>query len=237
MSNYFDLTRFYRVIKIEILAQKKSLLVYMLIVFMVALLFPVHGYGMPDIGLLGFLLYTLGLIFTSTLFADIHSQSSSTNYLLLPCSNLERFLSRWLLSSFGMVLLIVLTYFISSILVALLYNVLLGFNVHPIHLLSMQLMPVIVDYMQLQSLFFLGAIIFKKNSALMTICCIAFFLFILFVLSPLFSINIDYALMLGQPLILLNPAMHFYFLFSYKWWVIMPLCLGVSYLKIAESES
>ena len=40
-----------------------------------------------------------GLICTSTIFADLHHPLQRFHYLTLPCSNLERFLSRYLLSA------------------------------------------------------------------------------------------------------------------------------------------
>src|SRR5688572_7721339 len=39
-----------------------------------------------------------GLIFASTIFADLHHPLRRFHYLTLPCSNLERFLSRYLLT-------------------------------------------------------------------------------------------------------------------------------------------
>ena len=40
-----------------------------------------------------------GLVFTSTIFADLHHPLQRFHFLTLPCSNLERFISRYLLSA------------------------------------------------------------------------------------------------------------------------------------------
>jgi hypothetical protein len=68
----------------------------------------------PDISLFLFPLALIagGLIFTSTIFADMHHPLQRFQYLTLPYSNCERFLSRYLLTGPLFYLYVLVTYFV-----------------------------------------------------------------------------------------------------------------------------
>ena len=56
-----------------------------------------NGESLPNVFLL-FMLLSGGAIFTSMIFSDMHHPLERFHYLILPCSNLERFLSKFLLT-------------------------------------------------------------------------------------------------------------------------------------------
>jgi hypothetical protein len=60
--------------------------------------------------LFGIFLVAGGLIFTSMAFQDMHHPLERYQYLMLPCSNLERFLSRYLLTGPLLILYVVIVF-------------------------------------------------------------------------------------------------------------------------------
>lgn len=63
-----------------------------------------------------FVLYIGGALLASSMFNDIHDPARAHRYLTLPCSNFEKWLSKWLISSFGFAVYLLGLFYVTSIL-------------------------------------------------------------------------------------------------------------------------
>jgi hypothetical protein len=114
-------------------------------------------------------LFVLGTLATSDTFSDLHGRATNTALLLLPASALEKTVARLLLTTVGFVVyLLLLTTLLSWVLEGI--NT-LAFGVQrelytPLDRLAWFLLP---HYLVLQSIFFLGAVWFRKMQYLKTV--------------------------------------------------------------------
>ena len=114
------------------------------------------------------LLYFPGFIFTSRVFIPFHRKEWNIPTLMLPASHFEKGLVQLLLSSVGWILYLFLVYSLFSLLATGLNLLLWNFST-PLFLLFKSGGKIILHYLVIQSLFFLGAAVFKKAAALKTL--------------------------------------------------------------------
>lgn len=112
LKNHFELSRFWLLLKMEMARSRKGILMALVITFGFLffaglLLTPVlepgmavfeHGSGYT------FTLLIVGFIFSSLAYRDSGNTLRRSNYLTLPVSAFEKFLSMWLLTSVGWIL-------------------------------------------------------------------------------------------------------------------------------------
>ncbi|MDY6982030.1 MAG: hypothetical protein SV422_02990 [Pseudomonadota bacterium] len=115
------------------------------------------------------LLFLGGAIFTSMIFNDMHHPLERYHYLMLPCSNLERFASRYLISAPLYVLYAIVLYKVfevgANFLCALLRE---GRVVAPLDLRSSMLWDLVKGYFILHVFVYTGAIWFRSNALIKT---------------------------------------------------------------------
>jgi hypothetical protein len=110
-----------------------------------------------------------GLIFTSTIFADLHHPLQRFQYLTLPCSNLERFVSRYLLSAPLYFLYVLIVYAAFDWVAALLAQGLMGKSAEAFAPFEPRMRELMLVYFQLHALMFGGAIYFRSHAAVKTV--------------------------------------------------------------------
>ena len=123
LKNHFDISRFWLLLKMEINRSRKGVLMTLIITFgflffVGLLLAPVINPGMvvyEHSAQYAFTLLAGGFILSSLAFRDLGNNLRRYNYLTLPVSAFEKFLSMWLLSSFGWILLYTLIYTIYTV--------------------------------------------------------------------------------------------------------------------------
>ena len=103
-----------------------------------------------------------GLVFTSMIFADLHHPLQRFHYLTLPCSNLERFLSRYLLTGPLLVLYVLITYAAFDFIASIIASGLTVYSAAPFAPLDPRVVEISCQYLQVHSLMFLGAIFFRS---------------------------------------------------------------------------
>lgn len=112
----------------------------------------------------GVCLISIGLLFTSVAFRDIHHPLRRNHYLMLPCSNLERLLSRYLLTG----PLYVLYATLSFMAVDFIGNQLTGMWIHERQLAFSPFTPeslaVVKGYLLAQVVLLIGAICFRSHA-------------------------------------------------------------------------
>ena len=109
-----------------------------------------------------------GLLFTSAIFADLHHPLQRFQYLTLPCSNVERFLSRYLLTGPLYYLYVLVVYTAFDWLAAAIANALAGTRAAPFEPFEPRMIQVMFTYFALQALMFGGAIFFRSHALVKT---------------------------------------------------------------------
>ncbi len=180
-----------------------------------------------------FILYIGGFIMTSRAFKELHDPELAYHYLTLPCSNLERFLSKWFITSIG--------YALGLIGLAYLYNlghITIGFGLfrHAPNLLTafdLSLWQSITNYMILHSIVFLGAVVFKRYCLLKSALFIGCLLLVLSYFTASISLHF---IPLWTPATLQNIGTAAQTFGTAFWIVLAPFCWIVTYLRIKECE-
>lgn len=103
-----------------------------------------------------------GVLFTSMSWNDMHHPQGRFHYLMLPYSNAERFISRYLVTAPLYVLWVCLAFAVFQLLANGLSGLLLGSRVQPVSWFSREMLGVVVSYLWLQPLAFAGAIRFRS---------------------------------------------------------------------------
>lgn len=173
--NTFNASRFQRVFGNDVLLQWRKIWIATLAfagVGLICYLTNVDPRGAQEapiyLVLFPAMLFGGGLILTSTIFADLHHPLQSAQYLTLPCSNLERFVSRYLLTGLLYYLYVLLVYSVFDGAAAQLSNVIWGKRGLPFAPFSPRVLEITLWYFGLHALVFGGAIYFRSFTLLKT---------------------------------------------------------------------
>ena len=110
-----------------------------------------------------------GAIFTSLLFNDdMFNRVRAHNFLMLPASNEEKFLSKALFSAILYPISIILLFTLTSVVVELLLFLVVGDPINLFNPFQKQVINSIPSYFVVSSLFFLGATYFRKTHFIKT---------------------------------------------------------------------
>lgn len=119
--------------------------------------------------LFGIFLFGAGLIYTSIIFSDLHHSTERYRYLMLPCSNAERFLSRYLLTGPLFLLYAIVAFFIMD----RVGDAVSSAPVPPFSPLDFAPRWNIIGYLLSHVLYFTGAIFFRSFSLIKTAVTLA----------------------------------------------------------------
>ncbi|EKE01445.1 MAG: hypothetical protein ACD_21C00132G0016 [uncultured bacterium] len=239
-------SRFIHLIKRDILVRQSPLIAFALtvaaILFLFNLIAPLNIISINDNPLVYyFILFFGGLWMTGSAFKDVHDKKQAYFLLTLPCSNGEKFFSCWLITSIGYALSALVLYTVVYWLIAFV-NVLVFRT--PL-ILFKPIQPIvgraILQYLVIQSIFFLGAIYFKKNQLLKTILTLVSISIVMAIFSALFSVAVFSPLFFVQTWVIhdvssvdfASLAGWFKLLF---WTLLAPFCLWVAYQRLTEYE-
>lgn len=174
------------------------------------------------------ILFIGGFIVTGSSFNQMHSPLRAYQFLMLPCSNIERFLSKWLLTSIGYALGVLVVYYIISTLGVVFDTVVFEQQFSLLDITQFQLWHQIILYIVLQSFILLGAVYFKKYSLIKTAFVIGCLLLVFFVYTTLvtkiIALNYMQAWLMAHSIY--STLLYFLSLTS----------LYVAYLKVTEYE-
>ena len=113
-----------------------------------------------------------GLLFTSTLFADLHDKPRAHAYLTLPISTLERWAVRLLLSTVGYAVVALVGYFLVTLLGAGVSQLIWGRS-HAVFTPDADAWRTVLSYLVTSSLFLFGAVYFRRWHAIKVILGVA----------------------------------------------------------------
>lgn len=204
----------------------------------------------------GWILGLGGLVFTSRAFLELRYPLATQHFLLVPASLEEKFLARYVISSVGYVAISLTGYLLVQLVSEGLNLFLLG-RTNPLFFPdNLRHLQFFAAYMAIQSLFFAGAVYFRKYAFLKTWFFLTgmFFLFALFVYGVfrIFLAGYFHGMQPRESVLLALAQMGvsgelgvvFYTLRTWADWVlriffwgVMPLCaLAFAYFRLRETE-
>jgi len=183
-----------------------------------------------------------GFILSSLAFMDLSSSLKRSNYLTLPASTLEKFLSMWLLTSVGWVVLYTLTFWLYTLLVNPIAALLFGsITFQPFEPFGEFSITVIQYYFVLQGIFLVAAAHFKGYVFAKTVFVLVLFTLIIGIISYFVmrdSFLVDHECTAGHCEILVAIEAHtgWQIVKWLFWWTVAPLCWIITYLGLKEKE-
>lgn len=249
MNQYFNLNRFISLLKLELYKSRRGILLTFVVTFglhffvgfLLSLLVEDHLTVYNHDENYAFSLMVGGFILSSLAFSDLSHPLKRPAYLLLPAAVLEKFLSMWLLTTVGWVLLYTITFtaytwFVNGVGQAF-FNGIQFEWFNPFGEVAIQ---TIGYYVVIQSIFLVGATQFKGYVLLKT-------LFVL-VLLAMFAGSVAYMMLSGLPdtgeACLTDPGAFeastvYRFWQVVKilfWWVLAPVAWLITYYGLKEKE-
>jgi hypothetical protein len=250
LTNHFDISRFWRLLKMELFRSTKGILMTLVIIFGLLLvglfLEPLDDNKVLHTENYAFTLIVGGFILSSLAFNDLNSTLKMYHYLTLPVSTLEKFICMWLLTCVGWVILFTTVYVVYAwmldVIGHLLFSHLTYEAFEPLGAFATKTMKV---YFVLQGIFLVGATHFKGYAfaktlftlvLVATVCgTIIYFMMVdLFVADHQCSsdengVNCD---------ILNKMDVHpVWFVIQWLfWWTLAPLCWVITFFGLKEKE-
>jgi hypothetical protein len=250
-KNYFDISRFWKLLKLEVFQSRKALLYTFVIAFglhffMGILLEPAVDYiKVYDSHPAGYAFSMLigGFILSSLAFNDLRNTLRRFHYLTLPVSTLERFFCMWLLTSVGWILLFTITFtiytWIANPIGQLVFRNVTFRAFDPFGSLPLNAMKY---YFVLQGIFLVGAVHFRGYVFPKTLFTLILFGMICTLIAYFFMKDIMYPeiedIMSIEPNPLENkPVYQFWLIFKWLfWWIMPPLCWVMAYIGLKDQE-
>lgn len=250
MENYFNIHRFLRLLKLELIRNFRGIFIAFEItfgmLFFVGLLLSVivedSKVFFEHTGGYAFSLMVGGFVLTSLAFNDLSNSLKSYNYLTLPASTFEKFLSMWLLTSVGWVVLFSFTYYLYTVFVANPIGTMLDANMrfedfNPLSDFALLMMNI---YFVLQGIFLVGASHFKGHvfpKTIFTLILGAIMVGLLFywIMGDIVQGDqeclSEYNPLEGRPVFMIWLMAQWAF-----WWLLAPFCWVVTYLGLKDRE-
>ncbi|MDA3958862.1 hypothetical protein [Oceanispirochaeta sp.] len=177
LENHFNLYRFFLLFKKDLIQGYKALLITAaavvgVILFLLLVSSPGEASSEVHQGLFLPLLWLGGLIFTSLSFKEAHSVNLIHNWLMTPASPLEKFLQKLLLTTVFYILALLAGFFLATCLNSLIYLIFFKRSVPLFNPAQSWLWVNIGHYLIVQSIFFLGAVWFRKYNFVKTVLTI-----------------------------------------------------------------
>lgn len=249
-SNVFDINRLRLLLIRQLTMHFKTLLIAsgaiigMLIFIGSMMIFSGH----PTIiahsltGLLMPFFFIGGYLLSSVMFSELNTPHKGYLYLTLPATAFEKLISAWLISSLLYVLFGMLVMWGINLYMILFASIVTGYEVEMITLFSLENIKIFGIYVVTQSVFFLGALYFRKVHFLKTILSLLLIVFGVAIYSVIVT-----KLLLGDSIHNMSTSIHNTFDFNdYSafsaipkylfWFALAPFMLTVSYFRLKERE-
>ncbi len=234
-SNFFDINRFTRLVINDVKINSRVMLISIAVSIVFWTLYSFGNAGLLDPSLYSTVLFIGGLMMTSRSFKDLHAPEVAYHYLTLPCSNFERFFSKWVVTSIGYAVALLILFCFYSVLIMAAHYTLFSHATPIVNLFDSFYWHSIKTYMVLHSIVFLGSIVFKRYCLLKT----SLFIGCLFFVTGLFAGSISFHLFsLWTPFAvqITNFDSLVKIGFTLFWLAIAPFCWVVTYYRLKEYE-
>ncbi len=249
LSTYFDPARFWLLLKMELHRSRRAIIMTLVIIFGIhfflgLLLTPLLE---PDMLVFehasgyAFSLLGGGLILSSLAFIDLGNTLRRYYYLTLPVSTFEKFLSMWLLTSVGWIVVYTALYTVYALIANAVGPALFSYmdfeSFNPFGKVAVKSMRY---YFVLQGIFLVGAARFKAYVFPKTLFTLILFaaaagLIAYLMLSNIMSADSE---CLSDPSFLTGSPVHTLWLIIQWmfWWLLAPLTWVTAYLALKEKE-
>lgn len=173
-NNTFSFNRLFLLAKRQIVGNLNGLLIaFAAIAGSLLIISLLTGYSNPSsllsLGPMFFVvLFIGGYVFTSNIFAELHSPQKSIPFLTLPVSKLERLTNAWVLTAIIFPILALLVFALVILLSYLLLRIPIPAGAFSI-LWSAKALKIVLIYCITQSVFLFGAVYFRKHNFLKTL--------------------------------------------------------------------
>jgi hypothetical protein len=195
----------------------------------------------------GILFYLIGALHTGGVYREFKRPATLQDYLLLPASHLEKWLSRWFRSLPLYLLMFTVAYVIAALVMQLLIYLVLKEAVPFFNPMDTMLLEYWKWYVLIQAVMLVGAVQFNRNAALKTVLALLAVLFSFGLLTGLvqmllfrdlmenglFNGNSGVGLVFSPELILERFKQIFPWIL---WLLILPFLWWISFLKLTEKE-
>ena len=256
-NNIILLRRLLYLLKRDILNNiNTTLIVFGAVTAVIYLISALTAYNHAPSGQLYFTLFTNllfigGLIVTSMIFKEMHRKETSQNYLLLPASNFEKFFSRLLISTIGFAAITLIGVTAISYLSEGVNTLIFKRHNQIFNPFTKTVWTLMAYYFVAQSIYFLGAVYFRKYNFIKTINVIFLFAILISILGALFVriVYFDFfdgffrigntGLLIQWRKLPLNASSFTNLIKTLKilyWLVPAPLFWTISYFRIKEAE-
>ena len=250
MNRVFDLARFWLLVKMELYRSKKGIIMTLVISFGISFFLGLIMTPVFEPTLLvfqhfdgyAFQLLICGFILSSLTFNDLGNTLKRYQYLMLPASTFEKFMSMWLLTTVGWVVMYTTVFtaytVFANFIGGLIYSYLTYVPFDPFSEFSL---ATVRYYLVTQGIFMVGATHFKGYVFPKTLISLIVFGMVLaligyFILYGLPDAGMEqcvteFEMLEGSALHTLWGMLVWMF-----WWVLAPLCWVVSYFGLKEKE-
>ena len=175
-----------------------------------------------------------GFIITSKVFKEISSKHRGWFYMMLPANPIEKVLAYWLTTSIGYIVIASIAMVVLSIITSLITSIFFKTALYVYNPVDKTGLMFMVHYCIFQSVFFLGAISFRKNNFLKTILAMFVVIVVVAIILGIISYllyndaNID-----STGMNIINPKIYYSLNIVY-YALVIPFFLSVSYFKFKE---
>lgn len=191
-----------------------------------------------------------GVVVTSFAFNEIHDERKSNFYFTLPASIIEKFISRWLLTSIVFVLFTTMAYAAGSVIIQRFYALFGNFRIPVFNPFETTFVCSIKIYLIIHALFIFGAACFRNfrfGKVFLSLFAIALVIIIFTVIAfriVFFNFFDGFSLYLASDLPVLNPKKLVdmtcgFFVPMIKilfWWTLAPLFWIITIFRLKEKE-
>lgn len=237
-NNIFSLKRLATLIKLDFATNYKTILTTTVaiasILFLYFLASPEHNLDNNfHAGPYAILLFAGGFWATSLAFKDMHDVGKNYILLTLPCSNLEKFLDKLLLTSVGYAVAVTAGFFLLSLIMNAITITLFHYRQPIFNPLQPNILLYVREYIAIQSLFLLGSIYFKNHAMSKIVLSI----FCIIIIVAVFTSLISYLFLRPYDFINFHWFVSFSDIAKASFWLILaPFCWLITYLRLAETE-
>jgi hypothetical protein len=249
LNNYFNSSRFALLLKMELRRSIKGIFIAFMIIFDVLLIgfildnsFSNYKVYSAHQASYSFFLILGGVIISSLTFNDLGNPLRRHSYLILPASTFEKFLSMWLLSCVGWIVMFTLVFILYSVIANSIGNV---YFKHATFLafapLATTPMSAIKYYIVIQGVFLVGAVNFRAYVFPKTLFALLLFalvggLFLYLIMLDIINSKLECTLEKCNPIQEEGYRQIWQAVQWMFWWLLAPLCWVLAYIGLKDQE-